>query len=504
MLEVEKYGCVCIALRGKGTGIPCAVFQNGERSQTVRGFAVGRYDAQVRFMPEMEGVWTYKADWDSVHEEGDFLCVPNRGNNHGPVRTEGSHFRYADGTPYVPVGTTCYAWVHQKDSLICQTLQSLRAAPFNKVRMCVFPKSTMFNGNDPDRYPFARTAEGTWDVSQPDEIFWQRFEDIINALEALGIEADLILFHPYDRWGFSTLSRAENLAYLDYCVRRLAAFRNVWWSLSNEYDLVFSKTAEDWDRFGAFLAANDPYRHLISAHNWLTPYPKRNWMSHVSWQGNDMQTAFRLRMRYGLPVIVDELGYEGDIAFDWGNLSAFTLVDRMWTAVAFGCYATHGETFYRQDEVLWWSKGGTLYGEAPARIRFLREVLESLPGPMEPMCKDVMKDPASMAKGPEHAALVRRIWDEKPPEIREIFLNEFIQPVGVHPDYRLIYFGRHCRAYADLELPENGMYDVEMLDVWEMTRRTLAENVCGSLHIRLSGKEGLALLVRRRAGTPLG
>ena len=46
----------------------------------------------------------------------------------------------ADGTPFYPFGTTCYAWIHQPEALQRQTLESLAQNPFNKVRMCVFPK----------------------------------------------------------------------------------------------------------------------------------------------------------------------------------------------------------------------------------------------------------------------------------------------------------------------------------------------------------------------------
>ena len=48
--------------------------------------------------------------------------------------------RYADGSAYHPFGTTCYAWVHQPRELQEQTLQTLAAAPFNRLRFCAFPK----------------------------------------------------------------------------------------------------------------------------------------------------------------------------------------------------------------------------------------------------------------------------------------------------------------------------------------------------------------------------
>ena len=36
----------------------------------------------------------------------------------------------------------------------------------------------------------------------------------------MGIQVDLILFHPYDRWGFAAMSQHDNLVYLDYLLRR--------------------------------------------------------------------------------------------------------------------------------------------------------------------------------------------------------------------------------------------------------------------------------------------
>ena len=42
----------------------------------------------------------------------------------------------------------------------------------------------------------------------------------------------------------------------------------------------------------------------------------------------------------------------------------------------------------RPDEVVWWSKGGDLHGESPARIAFLRDVLnEAPPEGIEPIDK---------------------------------------------------------------------------------------------------------------------
>ena len=70
--------------------------------------------------------------------------------------------------------------------------------------------------------------------------------DDIKALQELGVEADLIVMRPYDRWGFSSMSRETGELYRRYVLARFSAFRNVWWSGANEYALLFSKTEEDW------------------------------------------------------------------------------------------------------------------------------------------------------------------------------------------------------------------------------------------------------------------
>ncbi|MCA5963836.1 hypothetical protein LC724_30520 [Blautia sp. RD014234] len=68
--------------------------------------------------------------------------------------------------------------------------------------------------------------------------------------------------------------------------------------------------------------------------------------------------------RYGKPVIYDEMGYEGNLQQNWGNLSAFEVVNRFWCVYTQGAYASHGETYYAEHEVLWWAKGGRLKGRA--------------------------------------------------------------------------------------------------------------------------------------------
>ena len=47
----------------------------------------------------------------------------------------------------------------------------------------------------------------SWDFTHFKPEYFRSIEDCIIKLRELHIEADIILFHPYDRWGFSMLNR---------------------------------------------------------------------------------------------------------------------------------------------------------------------------------------------------------------------------------------------------------------------------------------------------------
>jgi hypothetical protein len=167
---VEQWGMFELALKGPTNGNPfldvqfSAKFGQDQGSATVPGFYDGDGTYRVRFMPEKQGAWKYTTV-GSVPEldgtSGEFTVTKPSANNHGPVRvTNTFHFAYADGKPYKQIGTTCYAWIHQTEELEEQTLKTLAAAPFNKLRICVFPKRYDWNKNEPRYFPFEKSGSG--------------------------------------------------------------------------------------------------------------------------------------------------------------------------------------------------------------------------------------------------------------------------------------------------------------------------------------------------------
>lgn len=511
MKQIEKYNFFELSISGPIPTGSCikvdftATFSKDDKKVKVKGFYNGEGEYLVRFMPDEEGIWHYELSLkalEEINESGDFECVRETGNNHGAVVVSGLHFQYADGSKYIPIGTTMYAWIHQPQELIEKTIDSLSKSPFNKVRMCLFPKSYTYNNNEPELFPFEKNEEGKWDVNKPNFKFWRHLEQQLEALLDLGIEADLILFHPYDRWGFADLNREDNIIYLDYCVRRLSAFRNIWWSLANEYDVVFQKDLEDWEAFGEFISNEDCYHHLISNHNMIKIYDaSKPWITHCSIQTNLYERTRFLRDEYKKPIVIDECKYEGNIESNWGNISAFEMVHRFWSVMLSGGYCTHGETFHRDDEVLWWAKGGELHGESAKRIAFLKDIMYGLDGELQ--LDELWFNPNETNSDEEQGAaqsnpLIKLFMSAEPLE-RYNFMTYLLSYSGKHDDkYFIKYFGKECCAYYDIILPEDaGEYEVDVVDIWEMTRVTVLGKAKGKTRVNLPGKEGIVVIATR-------
>jgi hypothetical protein len=501
-------------------------------TKTIPGFYAGNDTYKVRFLPETAGDYTYRTS-GIISEEGTVHVESADKTHHGIVRADGTNFRYEDGTTFTGFGTTIYALAHQKKELIDETMETLANAPFNKIRMCVFPKHYNYTHNEPEHYAFytrpgkenevfseetmeAHMEEIVWDVHHPDFAFWDHFEMRLGQLFAMGIQVDLILFHPYDRWGFSCMSREDSLTYLDYVVRRFSAYPNIWWSLANEYEFLWKKDMSDWDAFGEFLAQNDPYHHLLSNHNCFRFFDfSKDYVTHCSLQTHAMNRVEELQKIYHKPVCYDECCYEGNINENWGNLSGQEMTRRFWQATVTGGHCTHGETFLAPEKaedmesVVYWARGGRLIGESPKRIAFLREVVESLPGPLAPYPCGITK---LVAMAMEHSEEIRKA----PMDNRIYFMKaicrmddtellrysdmDFEYAGHVGDQVYLYYLDHHTCARKLISLPEGKTCKVEVIDTWNMTREVYAENAVGSgpenfFEVRLPGREYMAILI---------
>jgi hypothetical protein len=471
--RIERWGIFETKANGPTSAAPYidvkfgADFRFEHRTVAVDGFYDGEGVYRVRFMPDAEGEWSYATRSNRPElngKSGRFVCGSPSGGNHGPVVVRKTwHFGYTDGTPYLPFGTTCYAWTHQGDALEERTLATLKQSPFNKIRMCVFPKSYAFNRNEPPEYAFVRSAEGVNDYTRINPLFFRRLEKRVGQLQQLGIEADLILFHPYDRWGYSNMGADADDRYLRYVVARLAAYRNVWWSMANEWDFVKTKTLSDWDRFFRIVQESDPYQHPRSVHNGRVLYDHgKPWVTHASIQGDDFDKIPGWLDTYRKPVVFDECKYEGNIQQRWGNLSPHEMARRFWIGTVGGAYVGHGETYLNNEEVLWWSKGGVLHGESGPRIAFLRKLAETnAPGGLTPL------------------------------------VNPYYPGASVPGQYYLFFLDYHQPVLAEFELPADAKFQADVIDPWNMTVTRLDGAHQGKSQLKLPGKPYQAVQFRR-------
>jgi hypothetical protein len=482
--SIERWNVFEQSFTGPQTGNPFldvqlhASFRKGHREIRVSGFYDGDGIYKIRFMPDESGVWTFETDSNVTElkgKKGTFDCTDAQIGNHGPVFIRDTyHFGYADGMPYFPFGTTCYAWVHQAEDLQKQTLQSLRTGPFNKIRMCIFPKWYQYNHGVPPRFPFLRKGD-TNDYTRFNPDFFRHIEDRVRDLREINIEADLILFHPYDHWGFQEMPADVDDRYLRYVIARFAAYRNVWWSLANEFDLMRKKNEADWERYARIVTEEDPYSHLRSIHYSRAPYDySRVWCTHAGVQDYAFDKAAQWRKDWRKPVIFDECMYEGNINSRWGNLSGEEMTRRFWLCTIAGVYGGHGETYVEEDEIesdkaiLWWSHGGKLKGTSPERIMFLRKLLEEIGARGGGRI-------GLQAMEPVYYLAAKRDGDQA----------------------YLWYFDFHQPSYYDFPLSERSHFKAEWIDPWNMVSKPVEGTFTGKTRIKLAGKPYQAIVFRK-------
>lgn len=479
-MEVKRFGRFEQSFTAKVSGNPFEVdfyavvkCPDGEEKK-INGFYDGDDTFRFRVMPEKLGKYAYKtvSKIDELNgKSGEFTCIEAESGNHGKVKVKDKYwFEYEDGTPYLEVGTTCYAWIYQSEELINKTLETLSKGYFNKIRMCVFPKWYLHNQYEPTMYPFEGTL-GNFDYTRPNIKLFRHLENMIDKLAAMGIEADIIVFHPYDKteWNFSDMTKEQDGAYMKYLTARISSFHNVWWSLANEYDIMrkgYKKKYNSWKWIAKCIHDNDPYGHLEGIHQCFKMFDHRNkYLTHCSVQKVNLyrtvENTDEFREKYGKPVVWDECSYEGNINYTWGNLCAEEFVRRFWEATARGGYMGHGETYIDDEhDILWWSHGGELHGESQERIKFYKDVMSE--------CKNL--------------------------ELTYGSGESDIAEATAGMDTVLIYTGLYQPKIVSLALPKVATYKVYAIDTWNMEKKLIAENANGLIDVELPSRPYCAVL----------
>jgi hypothetical protein len=131
----------------------------------VDGFFDGDDTWRLRFTPEEEGEWRYRLRGEGVElsQVGRLRCTPS--NRKGFVRVHPDNpyaFAYADGTPFFPMGDTCYGLLDDgpiTPELRAEYLKTRRSQRFNFVRMSVGHSEARAASDPASYWAWGGTAE---------------------------------------------------------------------------------------------------------------------------------------------------------------------------------------------------------------------------------------------------------------------------------------------------------------------------------------------------------
>lgn len=500
--EVKRWDVFEVSLEGPSDGNPFleqklqGIFTGKNESVVTEGFYDGNGIYKIRFMPSFSGRYSFilKGSFFTESLSGRFVVNEADAKNHGPVRTANTyHFAYEDGQAYYPIGTTSNNWHLKYDGDIAASLKTIKESGFNKVRFSVFPYHNEYHLDDPQYFPYdgtpmsphvltkdnvqeytGKNENNQFQYTRFNTEYFKHLETCIQELSKVGIETDLVLFHPYDRWGFDQMNEQENDLYLSYVVNRLSGYHNVWWSLADGWDEDQNKSLKDWEHYADLLVRKDPYHHLRSIHNCHEVYDcTRPWITHASIGSDDLYRSAEYvdayRLRFHKPIIMENLGGEGNTASGWDSLSPEEMTRRFWETAMRGGYPGHREMYVDDNEHIWSQHGTKLVGESWQRAIFLRRILEEVPG----------NGLISMNTCHDCCACVPEAEASLPIKTQYLYYFSFLRP-----------------AYREFYIDDDTDYVVEIIDTYDM--KVKRYGICkGHFTVELPLKSYLCIRLRK-------
>ncbi len=341
---------------------------------------------RVRFMPRRAGrhEWSVAFRQDGFERSFDGAFEAREAGRPGLLRVDPDypwHFLWeGTGRHYFWNGTTTYwiaAW--QDDAIVESIVGRLARLKVNRIRAAMVGRvkdgSAWFEPNvvPTDEFTFILcpwVAERPDDVEDPgidvtrvDLAFWRRYEHLLRCARERDVIVSVVFYvdgaRPgTDPFGKEGAAGEDEQRYYRYAVSRLAAFANVAWDISNEYQLFRD---EAWvEKMATLVKQWDPYGHPASVHGhgqyhfrtsaWSDFAMYQSWDEHG---GHDfMLKNRRLQAETGRPVpqINEEYGYEDHYPQGWGEsrvAPARSADDRRrlaWGMCMAGGYQTTGET----------------------------------------------------------------------------------------------------------------------------------------------------------------
>jgi len=257
---------------------------------------------KLRFTPTQVGTYhyeTFSAYGGLGGQVGDFTCsaaVPlpgGGGTNRGFLRRDpNSAYSYSwdDGTRFLLWGQTYYQIVNQarrntdSDATWKAAVDNSRSSGMNKVRLLVSPwtedpfKDSM-GSRAAETQPYCtgasssacEVAAGALDFTRVNLDHFVALDEVVHYLFGKGTIAEIIIFRDPGPYGAMVSGNMDqNKQYLRYVTARYAAYPNVTWSLSNEWQNA-DPTKANWDALGSCVRSGctDSAGRTVEADPWI-------------------------------------------------------------------------------------------------------------------------------------------------------------------------------------------------------------------------------------------
>jgi hypothetical protein len=297
---------------------------------SLEGFYCGGDSWKLRFVPEETGEWRYllRGEGVSLWAEGKLTAKPPREKGFIRIHPENPYtFAYSDGTPFFPMGDTCYG-LHDDTpvtpELRREYLDTRRRQHFNFVRMSI-GHSAKRAADDPTFWAWGGTA-GRPDLDRFNPRFFDSLETVLREMHKRGMNAELLLLNYY-RTPFTDPKQwtpERERLWLRYVVARLASFPNLFlWTVANEYETHpdgryrLDKAGDvDWaSAIGRFVHQSDPYRHPVTVH------PVVSASAHGPSPRDKFDRPWRIGEFYGADDAIDVLSQQTSVPYqsDWSE-----------------------------------------------------------------------------------------------------------------------------------------------------------------------------------------
>ncbi len=340
----------------------------------VQGFWNGDNEFLVRFTPPSPGQWSYSiastpAD-AGLTQAGSFTASAASSAETGFIRRDPANpysFVYDNGERYFMMGQTYYDIVRTTcaNERWYEGVVNSQQHGINKIRLFVHSLGFGPEHKHPDYYPpifpFVNDDHDELNIEH-----WEQIDKVVMYLAERGMVADLILFmkpsNTRDDLAFGTQEQDER--YVRYILARYAAFPNVIWCITNEWEYTDRDEAY-WDTIGEIVRAEDPWMaagdayRLLSIHNSTGgrnggkfDYFDSSWPVHAivqygvrngRFENGDEWANYSIVENHGreMPVVNDEFGYIGEE--EPVNLTRDQHRRALWAIAVGGGYSSAGD-----------------------------------------------------------------------------------------------------------------------------------------------------------------